>query len=229
MDAGEFRIGLDEGEVTAIAYPADTPYATLLLAHGAGAGQRHPYMTALSERLRARRVSVVTFDFPYTERGGRLPDPAPRLEACLVAAFDAVRARSPDARAPLFAGGKSMGGRIASQCAAKGTLAPAGLVFFGYPLHPPKKPAERRDRHLPSVRAPMLFVQGSRDLFGTTEEVTPLVAELAKTAPGSRFFAIEGGDHSHVVPKRAGVPQQTVYASIADTVAEWMRDVSRVS
>jgi hypothetical protein len=220
MDSGELRIPFGSGSVTGIVYSGAPSFATMLLAHGAGAGQRHPYMTGMAEVLRARGVSTVTFDFPYTERGDKLPDPADALEACLVAAFDEVRVRTD---APLFVAGKSMGGRIASQCAAKGTIAPTGLVFLGYPLHPPKKPEQRRDRHLPKVRAPMLFVQGSRDVFGTTEEVAPLVVELAKNAPGSRFFAVDGGDHSHVVPKRSGVPQEKVYAIIADVIVEWMR------
>jgi uncharacterized protein len=221
----ELRIAIPGGEVTAIAYPANKPVATLLLAHGAGAGQRHPYMVGTAERLRARGVSVVTFDFAYTERGGKLPDPNDALEACLRAVFDAVRSRTKGA---LFAGGKSMGGRIASQCAAKGTIDPRGLVFLGYPLHPPGKPAQRRDRHLPKIKAPMLFVQGTRDVFGTREEIAPLATSLAKTAKGTRFFEVEGGDHSHAVPKRAGVPQADVYEAIADAIVEWTRDVSAV-
>ena len=222
MERGEFRIAIEGGDVTGIAYPAAKAHATLLLAHGAGAGQRHAYMTGTAERLSARGVSVITFDFAYTERGNKLPDPTDALEACLSAAFDAARAR---ADGPLFVGGKSMGGRIASQCAAKGAIDPKGLVFLGYPLHPPKKPEQRRDRHLPKVKAPMLFVQGSRDVFGTSEEIAPLVTALTTTAPGTRFFAIDGGDHSHAVPKRAGVPQEQVYETIADTIVEWMREV----
>jgi predicted alpha/beta-hydrolase family hydrolase len=223
VEAGEFRIAIDGGDVTGIAYPAADTHAAMLLAHGAGAGQRHAYMIGTAERLAARGVSVVTFDFAYTERGNKLPDPNDALEACLRAAFDATRART-DAR--LFVGGKSMGGRIASQCAANGTIDPKGLVFLGYPLHPPKKPEQRRDKHLPKVRAPMLFVQGSRDVFGTSEEVAPLVATLTATAPGTRFFAIDRADHSHAVPKRAGVPQEKVYATIADVIVEWMRELA---
>lgn len=224
--ADELRVAIDGGDVTAILYAADAPFATLLLAHGAGAGQRHPYMVGTAERLRARGASVMTFDFAYTERGRKLPDPNDTLESCLGAVFDAARART---KGPLFAGGKSMGGRIASQCAAKGTIDPKGLVFLGYPLHPPGKPAQRRDRHLSNVKAPMLFVQGTRDVFGTREEIAPLVATLAKTGAGAatRVFDVEGGDHSHAVPKRAGVPQAEVYEAIADAIVAWMREVSR--
>ena len=223
MKGGDLRVAVDGGDVTAVAYPAGEPFATLLLAHGAGAGQRHPYMVGTAERLRARGVSVVTFDFAYMERGKKLPDPKDALEACFVAVYAAVKLR---ADGPLFAGGKSMGGRIASQCAAKGAIDPAGLVFLGYPLHPPKKPEQRRDRHLPAVKSPMLFVQGTRDEFGTRDEIAPLVATLAQTVKGTRFYEVEGGDHSHAVPKRGGVAQADVLERIADAIVEWMREVA---
>ena len=223
-EANTFRVAAGGGEVTAIAYPAERAFATILLAHGAGAGQRHPYMVGTAERLRGRSVSVVTFDFGYTERGKRMPDPNDALEACLAAVYGEAKSRN---RGPLFAGGKSMGGRIASQCAAKGAIDPEGLVFLGYPLHPPGKPAQRRDRPLPAVNAPMLFVQGTRDVFGTREEIAPLVANLASSGgrrEKTRLFAVEGGDHSHAVPKRAA-SQDEVYAAIADAIAEWMGEV----
>jgi predicted alpha/beta-hydrolase family hydrolase len=219
-----FRIAVGGGDVGAISYPAATPIAALLLAHGAGAPQRHPYMVGTAERLRARGLSIVTFDFEYTERGRKAPDPNDVLEACLAAAFDATRARIGPGL-PLFAGGKSMGGRIATQCAAKETIVPRGLVLLGYPLHPPGKPEQRRDRHLPRVRAPMLFVQGTRDAFGTAGEVAPLVVELAKTAPGTRLHEVVGGDHSHVVLKKQGVAQGEVDIEIADTIAGWVRSL----
>ncbi len=181
-------------------------------------------MVGTAERLRARGVKVTTFDFDYVEKGRRAPDKNDVLEAKLAAVFAAVKAK---AKGPVFAGGKSMGGRIASQCAAKGTIDPAGLVFLGYPLHPPGKPAQRRDAHLPAVKAPMLFVQGSRDAFGTREELAPLVTKLAKSSKGTKLHVIEGGDHSHAVPKRGPVTQDAVYAEIADAIVAWMKEVTR--
>jgi predicted alpha/beta-hydrolase family hydrolase len=120
-----------------------------------------------------------------------------------------------------------MGGRIASQVAAKGRMDPAGLVLLGYPLHPPgsrgatSRRGPPRDKHLPEVRAPMLFVQGTRDVFGTPADLAPLLPALAK---GSVLFPVEGGDHSHAVLKRGGVPQDAVFAAIADAIVRWMGD-----
>jgi predicted alpha/beta-hydrolase family hydrolase len=243
MKAGPFPIRLASGKVTAVAYPAlPAPKAgglTLLLAHGAGAGQKHPYMVGTALRLQQRGVTVVTFDFPYTENARKLPDKNDVLEGCFRAVFDFVRTQSPQtppspggAGTTLFAGGKSMGGRIASQVAAKGEIDPAGLVFLGYPLHPPGKASQasqasqRRDKHLPQVRAPMLFVQGTRDAFGTPAEIAPLLHMLAK---GSALFAVEGGDHSHAVTrsKKGAALQDDVLASIADAIVEWMASPAR--
>lgn len=223
MTKTSFQIRVGTETVGAIAYAAPKPIAALLLAHGAGAPQRHPYMVGTAERLRARSVTVITFDFEYTARGGRFPDKNDKLEACFAAAFAAARERV-GSKLPLFAGGKSMGARISTQCAAEAMIAPRGLVLLGYPLHPPGKPNQRRDAHLPKVRVPMLFVQGTRDAFGGAPEVTPLVRKLAKIAPGTRLYEVEGGDHSHAVPKKQGVPQTEVDAEIADHVVAWLRE-----
>src|SRR5687768_1460746 len=164
----------------------------LVLGHGAGAGLEHPWMQRVSRGLVSRGVTVATFDFPYRAQGRKLPDRGDVLEAALEAAFsDAVAAR-PLARAYLV-GGKSMGGRIASQTLAKGDALPTrpdGLICFGYPLHPPGKPDQRRDRHLPAIAQPMLFLHGTRDPFGSPEEMTALAARL----PSATLEIIDGGD-----------------------------------
>lgn len=219
-----FRLPVGSGDVGAISYPASNPIAGLLLAHGAGAPQRHPYLVGTAERLRTRGISVITFDFEYADRGRKIPDRSGALEACFAAAFTAARARiGPDT--PLFAGGKSMGGRIATQCAAERTIDPLGIVVFGYPLHPPGKPDQLRDAHLRRVRAPILFVQGTRDPFGGADEVSRLLPALTKVAPGTTVFEVNGGDHSHVVPKRHGTLQSAVDRAIADAVVAWVRRV----
>lgn len=185
----------------------------LVLAHGAGAGSSHPWMRHVVAELEARGVRVVTFDFPYVIEGRKVPDRGPVLEAAFAAQWAKVAATS---TGPIYAGGKSMGGRIASQVAAAGAFspAPAGLIFFGYPLHPPGNPEQRRDRHLPNITVPMLFVHGTRDPFGSKEEMRELIDEL----PTSTLNLVEGGDHSLVTGR--GKP---VSAAVLDYVRDWMR------
>jgi len=176
---------------------AERDAPTLVLAHGAGAGHDHPWMKKVGQGLADRGVRVVTFDFPYKAQKKSVPDKPAVLEAAFATAWrEAHEAAAREGRQPRswFAGGKSMGGRISSQVAAKSGFdpAPAGLIFFGYPLHPPGKPEQRRDAHLPAIGVPMLFLHGSKDPFGTPAEMTSLIAGL----PGARLELVEGGDHS---------------------------------
>ena len=176
---------------------AERDAPTLVLAHGAGAGHDHPWMKKVGQGLADRGVRVVTFDFPYKAQKKSVPDKPAVLEAAFATAWrEAHEAAAREGRQPRswFAGGKSMGGRISSQVAAKSGFdpAPAGLIFFGYPLHPPGKPEQRRDAHLPAIRVPMLFLHGSKDPFGTPAEMSSLIAGL----PGARLELVEGGDHS---------------------------------
>jgi uncharacterized protein len=208
-------------------YPASAPGAALLvLGHGAGAGHDHPWMQRVAQGLADRGVHVVTFDFPYKANKKSVPDPAPVLEAAFADAWtsgiDAVRTQTGKPPARVFAGGKSMGGRISSQAAAKGLFTPgaAGLIFFGYPLHPPGKPAQRRDAHLPSIAAPMLFFHGTRDPFGTPEEMEALAAGL----PGATLDLIDGGDHSLVRPKSQDKNGRAI-EDVLDRAAAWMGEV----
>jgi predicted alpha/beta-hydrolase family hydrolase len=189
----------------------------LVLAHGAGAGENHPWMRRVAQGLADRGVSVVTFNFPYTEAGRKVPDRAPVLEEAYATVWREVAASAPGRR--LFAGGKSMGGRMASQVEARRgfTLALAGLVFFGYPLHPPAKPGQRRDKHLAAIDVPMLFLSGTRDPFGSPEEWR----EVASTLPRATLELFEGGDHSIVAGKRADPKGQLLDRSM-DTAAAWI-------
>lgn len=197
-------------------YPAAEPKSpTLVLAHGAGAGEQHPWMVRVAKGLAARGIHVVTFNFSYMDAGKAAPDRADVLEETYRSGW----ARLTSGRTgPLFAGGKSMGGRIASQVAAKGAFdpPPAGLVFFGYPLHPPGKPQQMRDRHLPDIRQPMLFFHGERDPFGSPDEMTALVARL----PKSTLHMVPGGDHSLTSRKKGG---GDALDQVLDLAAEWMR------
>jgi uncharacterized protein len=216
------RVAVASGSVTALRYPAADPAGalTLVLGHGAGAPQTSDFMVAFAQALADRGFSTVTFNFPYMEQGRRLPDRAPVLEAAFRAVIAAVRDRADAARNRLVIGGKSLGGRMASHVAAAGLEGLAGLVFLGYPLHPPAQPERLRAEHLARIREPMLFVQGSRDAFGTPEELAPLLAPLG---PAVRIHVVEGGDHSFAVRKRGPVPQAQVFARVQDEIARWLR------
>jgi predicted alpha/beta-hydrolase family hydrolase len=202
-------------------YSSDSAAAGLVLAHGAGGGQTSRFMVETAEALAARGITTATFDFPYVRAGRSAPDKAPVLEAAWREAIDAARAHTAFARLPLFIGGKSMGGRIASQVAAQGIDGVAGLIYLGYPLHPPGRPEQRRDTHLPDIRERMLFVQGSRDEFGTADEIRALLPRLN---PRATLHAIADGDHSFKIRvKIAGRPQKAVFDEIYDTVAAFCR------
>jgi len=211
---------------TALVYPAaddapTTPRAALILGHGAGAGQRSTFMVDFARGLSALGIDVITFNFLYTEQGRRIPDRAPALESCYRAVIDRVRAEVESARQSLFIGGKSMGGRIASQVAAADAALPiAGLVLLGYPLHPPGKPDQRRDKHLPAIARPMLFLQGTRDAFGTPAELAPLVDTLQ---PPPALHVVAQGDHSFKLARKDPAAQAALYAELQRVIAAWIR------
>jgi uncharacterized protein len=168
-------------------------------------------------------IDVITFNFLYTEQGRRIPDRAPALESCYRAVIDAVRVHVESARRSLFIGGKSMGGRIATQVAAADPGLPlAGLVLLGYPLHPPGKPSDRRDKHLPAIARPMLFVQGSRDAFGRPDELAPIVSALQ---PAATLHVAVQGDHSFKLGRKDPAGQAAIYADLQHVIAAWIRAV----
>jgi predicted alpha/beta-hydrolase family hydrolase len=228
---------------------------TIILGHGAGAGQLHPFMQLFAKGLAERGFDVLTFNFCYLEQGRHVPDPKARLESCYRAVIRAARTHKKLQGNRLVIGGKSMGGRIASQVAALdyGNSTPlsnavansnrksktqagsaharppapiAGLVFLGYPLHPPGRPDKLRDAHLPQIQVPMLFIQGSRDAFGTEEEISALIKRLKLPAT---LHAVNGGDHSLKVPKSAVVSQPEVYAAALDAIAKWLNPLTSAS
>src|SRR5262249_3216296 len=183
--AEQFKVSINDYQsVTAMLYPANKKSRvgmTLILGHGAGAGQTSSFMVTFATELAARGIDVVTFNFFYAEHRRGAPDKNDVLEACYRAVIEAVRKHAKLRRNKLAIGGKSMGGRIASQVAASGAGDLAGLVFLGYPLHPPGKPEQLRSKHLPNIKTPMLFIQGSRDAFGTPEELRPIIKKLPAT------------------------------------------------
>jgi predicted alpha/beta-hydrolase family hydrolase len=209
-----------------VLYPAARPSRrALVLAPGAGAPQRHPFLVRYAQGLAARGTDVLTFDFPYAERGSRRPDTNAVLEACWVDVL--AFARKKLAGRALFLGGKSMGGRIASQVAAREDVdlsGVAGLVFLGYPLHPPGDPKKLRAAHLPRVRAPMLFVQGERDPFGTPKEIA---RATRRVKPKPEIVVVPDGDHSFAVRKRAGLSQDAVHEAALAAIDAFLRRQAR--
>jgi len=224
MSVTEHRVAVSPTvAVTARRYAVPSRQATIVLAHGAGAGQTHPFMVDVATALAARGIEVVTFNFPYMEAGRRTPDRTPVLEQTWRAVLAHAASDLPHG-VRLVAGGKSMGGRIASQVLASdtghaGVARVSGLVLLGYPLHPPGKPTAQRTAHLPAITAPILLVQGTRDAFGTREEVESVFALLPTRVD---FFFVEGGDHGFAVPRSSGRSPRDVMREVTDRVADWI-------
>jgi uncharacterized protein len=192
--------------------------ACYVLAHGAGAGMRHPFMVAIAAGLSERGIATLRYQFPYMEHGSRRPDP-PRLAHATVRAAVAEAARRLPTL-PLIAGGKSFGGRMTSQAQASVPLpGMLGLVFLGFPLHPAGRPSRERGEHLFDVQIPMLFLQGTRDTLATLDQLEPLCDALGARATLKLF---DGADHSFHVPARSGRTDAQVRATMLDALAEWI-------
>ena len=169
------------GEVSSILMRPPGAQWLLVLAHGAGAGMRHPFMTALARELAAEKIATFRYQFPYVENRRKAPDRPPTLTATVAAAVQSAHAALPDLS--LLAGGKSMGGRMTSTAASENLIPDVrGLVFFGFPLHPPKQPATKRGDHLAKVTQPMLFLQGTGDDLAELKLLTPICKELGSLA-----------------------------------------------
>jgi uncharacterized protein len=191
--------------------------ACYVLAHGAGAGMTHPFMTATTAGLSERGIATLRYQFPYMEHGGRRPDPPKLAHATVRAAVAEAAQRLP--KLPLIAGGKSFGGRMTSQAQASAPLpGMRGLVFLGFPLHPAGRPSRERGEHLFDVQIPMLFLQGTRDTLATLDQLEPLCAALGVRATLKLF---ESADHSFHVPARSGRTDAQVRGTMLDAFAEW--------
>ena len=205
------------GEVSALLLRPPTARWLLVLGHGAGAGMAHPFLEKLAKELAEARVATLRYQFPYLEERRRVPDKPEVLMAAVAAAVDRAAETTPEL--PLLAGGKSMGGRMSSQAAAAGLLRPVkGLVFFGFPLHPPNRPGTKRAEHLPKVNVPMLFLQGTRDTLADLALLRPVCERLGSLAT---LHVIQEGDHSFHVLKKAGKTDAEVMKELAETTACW--------
>ena len=205
------------GEVSARLLQPDDARWLLVLAHGAGAGMRHPFLESIARRLGERGIATFRYQFPYTEQGRRRPDPQPVLTATVRSAVAAAERAA--GSLPMLAGGKSMGGRMTSLAAADGGLSQVrGLVFVGFPLHPPGKPSADRADHLDRVPLPMLFLQGTRDSLADLDLLRPVCRRLADRAT---LHVIDGADHSFRLPRGSGRPDAEPLDELADTVAAW--------
>src|SRR6266480_5101438 len=206
-----------EGPVSGLLLRPPGASRLYVLAHGAGAGMRHPFLEAIARALAERDVATLRYQFPYMERRASRPDP-PAVAAAAVRAAVAEAARL----APgllLVAGGKSFGGRMTSTAQAEEPLpAVRGLVFLGFPLHPPGRPGDARAEHLARVQIPMLFLQGTRDDFADLKLLKPVVKGLGEQAT---LHVVEGGDHSFHVLKRSGRTDTEVMAELVETIVAW--------
>jgi uncharacterized protein len=211
--------------VSGVADPVDArlvapPGARVLyaLAHGAGAGMTHPFLEDMSQRLAARAIATLRFQFPYMQAGRKRPDPPALLMATVRAALDEAARALPGI--PLVAGGKSMGGRMTSRLMAEAPHPDVrGLIFLGFPLHPAGAPASERAEHLAAVSVPMLFLQGTRDALADLTLMHPVIASLGARAT---MHVVDGGDHSFEVLARTGRTADEIHDELAGTIATWL-------
>ena len=205
------------GEVSALLLLPAEARVMLALAHGAGAGMTHPFLASLAAELAAVGVATLRYQFPYMEQRRRVPDSPAVLTATVRAAVRMAAEAAP--RLPLIAGGKSMGGRMSSQAAAQQPLdGVRGLVFFGFPLHPPNKPGTKRAEHLKQVTIPMLFLQGTRDTLADLTLLKPICEGLGSRAT---LHIIDTADHSFHLLKKSGKADADALRELAQTTASW--------
>lgn len=214
-------LGDGSGQVSGLLALPEKAQALYVLAHGAGAGMRHPFLERVAARLGDAAIATLRYQFLYMERRARRPDPPAVAERTVRAAVEAAARAAPGL--PLVAGGKSFGGRMTSSAQANQPLPGVrGLVFLGFPLHPPGRPGTARAEHLFRIEVPMLFLQGTRDEFADLELLRPLIERLGQRAT---LALVEGGDHSFRVHKRAGRSDAAVMDELVGTIAAWVDGV----
>jgi predicted alpha/beta-hydrolase family hydrolase len=215
----QFFVNEKAGVVSGLLLEPSGARALLVLAHGAGAGMRHSFMEEVAAKLADQDVATLRYQFPYMEKRTKRPDPPSVLTATVRAAVAAAKKHAGEV--PLFAGGKSMGGRMTSLAAAEEPLdGVRGLIFFGFPLHAAGKPGAERGQHLAEIKIPVLFLQGSRDALAELKLLKPLCAKIGKRA---ELFVVEGGDHSFHMLKSAGRLDSEVLEDVVKKAAGWIK------
>ncbi len=213
-----FKVSEKIGEVSALFYSPAKAKSVLVFAHGAGAGMKNKFMEETAVCLAENGIATLRFNFPYMENGKKMPDNKAVCSATIKAAVEKAVKLSP--KLPIFAGGKSFGGRMTSTAASEGMLPNIkGIVFFGFPLHAPGKPSNERAEHLHNVTTPMLFLQGSRDALAALDLLKPVCKKIGKLA---ELFLIEGADHSFHCPKEYGLKDKDVIEMICKEIKRWM-------
>jgi predicted alpha/beta-hydrolase family hydrolase len=211
----------DDRRVSGLIQAPQRAMASYVLAHGAGAGMGHPFMAAVANGLAERGIATLRYQFPYMEQGSSRPDSPNVAQRTVRAAVEEAARLLPGV--PMFAGGKSFGGRMTSQAQAESPLPGVlGLVFLGFPLHPAGRPSEERAKHLFQVHIPMLFLQGTRDELANLELLQPVARQLA---PHATLELFEDADHSFHVPARTGRKDPEVMAELLDKMTAWMKDI----
>jgi predicted alpha/beta-hydrolase family hydrolase len=214
-----FTVSEKAGKVSGLLCAPRAAKALLVLAHGAGAGMRHHFLEDVADKLADLAIATFRYQFPYVEKGLKRPDHETLLTATVRAAVATARAQSPDLA--LFAGGKSMGGRMTSIAAAQEPLEGVrGLIFFGFPLHAAGRPGAERGKHLFKIKTPMLFLQGSRDTLADLRLLEPVCKGLGKKA---ELYVVEGGDHSFHMLKSSGRSDNAVLDEVVSKAAAWIK------
>lgn len=213
-----FRATEDKGEVSALLLAPPHPDFFFLFGHGAGAGMRHAFMESFAASLMQRNIATLRYQFPYVEAGSKRPDSRKVLLQTVRSAVAVANDRLPDV--PLFAGGKSMGGRMTSLAASEERLPKVrGIIFVGFPLHPARKVSTERSDHLPAIDLPLLFLQGTRDALADLQKIT----EVCSALPRASLHIVQDADHSFKVLKRTGRSDEEILEELADKIATWGR------
>jgi predicted alpha/beta-hydrolase family hydrolase len=217
-----FVLKARHGDLDAVSLVPDNPVALVVLAHGAGAGLRHNTMEMIAAEFARQQLATLRFNFPYMQAGKNRVDNKEVSVATIAAAAEYA---STNSQVPLFLGGHSFGGRMASHAVAEEVVLCSGLIFCSFPLHGAKKPDDKRAAHMPDIASPMLFLSGTRDDLGDRDLLTALVKRLKRVHTRTRIHWLETANHSYVVLKRTRTNPMPVFAEMAQQACQFVDEV----